>query len=71
MNVNFIKKIYRYILSKKLQNDPEIKQLENRLEKVTKDAKLKIDTMVKKGELKDTPELKTLKKSLGIDQVLY
>jgi hypothetical protein len=67
MNENFISRLFMYILSKKLQNDPEIKYLENRLDKVTNDAKLNIDSMVKKGELKNTPELIKLKKSLGID----
>lgn len=67
MNENFISRLFMYILSKKLQNDPEIKYFENRLDKATNDAKLNIDSMVKKGELKNTPELLKLKKSLGID----
>jgi predicted nucleic acid-binding protein len=59
--------IMKLILSKRLMKDTDIKNLANELDRVTKTAKVKLDSMEKSGELKRTPELIALRKSLGID----
>jgi hypothetical protein len=67
LSENFVGDLMRLILSKRLMNDPDIKKLANELDKVTKNAKNKLDSMEKSGEIKRTPELIALRKSLGID----
>ena len=64
---DFVGKLFKYIAAKKLAKDPEIKKQFAKLDKVTKDMKDLVDSNIKSGKLKDTPELRKLQKSLGID----
>tara|TARA_B110000908_G_C10235511_1_gene443082 strand:+ start:105 stop:311 length:207 start_codon:yes stop_codon:yes gene_type:complete len=67
MKGGFISKLVKYVLAKKLMNDPDIIQRAENLENIKKNAKDKFDDMEAKGELKRTSELIALRKSLGID----
>tara|TARA_B110000977_G_scaffold15922_1_gene19435 strand:+ start:280 stop:486 length:207 start_codon:yes stop_codon:yes gene_type:complete len=67
MKGGFISKLVKYVLAKKLMKDPDIIQMAENLENTKKNAKDKFDDMEAKGELKRTPELIALRKSLGID----
>lgn len=64
---SFVGALYKYILSKKLQKDPEMIDIAKRLDKVTQQAKNTFDAKIKSGELKNTPELQKLRKSMGLD----
>jgi F0F1-type ATP synthase delta subunit len=63
----FVSALYKYILSKKLQKDPEMIQIAQRLDKVTQQAKNTFDAKIKSGELKNTPELQKLRKTMGLE----
>lgn len=67
LSETFVGDIMKFILSRKLMKDPDVKKLANELDRVTKNARAKFDAMEKSGELKRTPELLALRKSLGID----
>lgn len=58
--------IFKFVLSKKLEKDPEIVDMANRVKTTLNQVKNTIDKKVESGELKDTPELRKLKKELGI-----
>ena len=64
---DFVGQLFKYILSRKLMKDPEIKKMAKNLDKVTQDAKDIFDKKIKSGELKNTPELQKLRKSMGLD----
>ena len=59
--------IFKFVLSKKLEKDPEIVDMANRVKTTLNQVKNTIDKKVESGELKDTPALRKLKKELGID----
>jgi replication initiation and membrane attachment protein DnaB len=67
MNEGIVSTLLKYVLAKKLMRDPDIKRIAKNLDKVTKDARAKFDDMEAKGEVKRTPELIALRKSLGIE----
>jgi hypothetical protein len=67
LSESFVGDVMKLILSKRLMRDPDIKKLANDLDRVTKNARTKLDSMEKSGELKQTPELIALRKTLGID----
>ena len=64
---DFVGQLFKYVLSRKLMNDPEIKRMAKNLDKVTKNAKNTLDKKIKSGEIKDTPELRKLRKEMGLD----
>jgi hypothetical protein len=66
LSESFVGDVMKLILSKKLMKDDDIKKLANELDRVTKNARIKLDSMEKSGQLKRTPELIALRKTLGI-----
>ena len=64
---SIVGQIFKFVLSKKLEKDPEIIDMANNVKTTLNKVKNTIDKKVESGELKDTPELRKLKKELGID----
>lgn len=61
--MSFIGNLFKYILSRKLMNDPEMKRIAEKLDKVTESAMNTYQQKVNSGELRFTPELVKLCKS--------
>jgi hypothetical protein len=63
---SFVGQLFKYINAKKLARDPEIQAIARNLDKVTQDVRDTFDKKIKSGELRDTPELRKLRKDYGL-----
>lgn len=65
--MSIIGTLFKVVLSWKLRRDPEIIALAEDAKKTRKQVKNNFDEKIERGELKDTPALRRLRKELGVD----
>lgn len=65
--MSIIGTLFKVVLSWKLRRDPEIIAMAEDAKKTRKQVKNNLDEKIERGELKDTPALRRLRKELGVD----
>jgi len=65
--MSIIGTLFKVVLSWKLRRDPEIIAMAEDAKKTRKQVKNNFDEKIERGELKDTPALRRLRKELGVD----